>query len=359
MSVLTRRALNRALLHRQLLLRRWKLAPAKAIERLVGLQAQATNPPYFALWTRLDGFSRDQLTGLLTDRRVVRLALMRSTLHLVTADDCLAVRPVLQPMLEQAYTRSSHNRLTEGLDLDEVAKIARELIEAEPLTNADLGHALTERWPGRDVTALLQAVRTKLAVVQLPPRGVWGVGGQPTGTTASAWLGRPFAPISVDDLVLRYLAAFGPAGVQDAQTWSGLTRLREVFDRLRPQLRTFTDEAGVELFDVPSAGRPHPDTPAPVRFLPEFDNALLSHADRTRIIAPEHRPHVFTNNGIIRGTVLVDGFVAATWKLAPAALTVTPLVTLQGRDEIEAEAHRLTAFADADVPIRVVAKPAT
>ena len=359
MSVLTRRALNRALLHRQLLLRRWKLTPAKAVERLVGLQAQATNPPYFALWTRLDGFSRDQLTGLLTDRRVVRLALMRSTLHLVTADDCLAVRPVLQPMLEQAYTRSSHNRLTEGLDLDEVAKIARELIEAEPLTNADLGRVLTERWPGRDVTALLQAVRTKLAVVQLPPRGVWGVGGQPTGTTASAWLGRPFAPISVDDLVLRYLAAFGPAGVQDAQTWSGLTRLREVFDRLRPQLRTFTDEAGVELFDVPSAGRPHPDTPAPVRFLPEFDNALLSHADRTRIIAPEHRPHVFTNNGIIRGTVLVDGFVAATWKLAPAALTVTPLVTLQGRDEIEAEAHRLTAFADADVPIRVVAKPAT
>lgn len=359
MSVLTRRALNRALLHRQLLLRRWKLAPAKAIERLVGLQAQATNPPYFALWTRLDGFSRDQLTGLLTDRRVVRLALMRSTLHLVTADDCLAVRTVLQPMLEQAYARSAHNRLTDGLDLDEVAKIARELIEAEPLTNADLGRALTERWPGRDVTALLQAVRTKLAVVQLPPRGVWGVGGQPTGTTASAWLGRPFAPISVDDLVLRYLAAFGPAGVQDAQTWSGLTRLREVFDRLRPGLRTFTDEAGVELFDVPSAGRPDPDTPAPVRFLPEFDNSLLSHADRTRIIAPEHRPHVFTNNGIIRGTVLVDGFVAATWKLAPAALTVTPLVTLQDREAIEAEAHRLTAFAGTDVPIRVVAKPAT
>ena len=357
MSVLTRRALNRALLHRQLLLRRWKLAPAKAIERLVGLQAQATNPPYFALWTRLDGFSRDQLTQLLTDRRVVRLAMMRSTLHLVTAADCLALRPVLQPMLEQAYARSTHSRKTADLDLDEVAKVARELIEAESLTNADLGRALTERWPGRDVTALLQAVRTKLALVQLPPRGVWGVGGQPTGTTASAWLGLPFAPISVDDLVLRYLGAFGPASVQDAQTWSGLTRLREVFDRLRPQLRLFTDASGVELFDLPAAGRPDPDTPAPVRFLSEFDNSLLAHADRARIIAPAHRPHVFTANGIIRGTVLVDGFVAATWKLAPDALTVTPLTALKPRDEIEAEAHRLMTFADADVPMRILANP--
>ena len=359
MTVLTRRALNRALLHRQLLLRRWKLAPAKAIGRLVGLQAQATNPPYLALWTRLDGFQRDQLTRLLTERRVVRLALMRSTLHLVTADDCLAVRPVLQPMLEQAYARSVHNRATKDIDLNEVAKVARELIEAEPLTNADLGRLLTERWPGRDVTALLQVVRAKLAVVQLPPRGVWGVGGQPTGTTAETWLGRPFAPIAVDDLVRRYLAAFGPASIQDAQTWSGLTRLREVFDRLRPQLRTFTDESGVELFDLPDARRPHPDTPAPIRFLPEFDNSLLSHADRTRIISLEHRPYVFTANGIIRGTVLVDGFVAAIWKLAPNALTVTPLTAIADRDGIEAEAHRLTEFADADVPIRFVAEPAT
>jgi len=356
MTVLTRRALNRALLHRQLLLRRWSLTPAKAIERLVGLQAQATNPPYLALWTRLDGFRRDQLTQLLTSRRVVRLALMRSTLHLVTADDCLALRPVLQPVQEQAFARSVHGRATQGLDLDEIAKLARELIEAEPLTNTDLSRALASRWPTRDATALLQAVRARLAIVQLPPRGVWGVGGQPTGTTAETWLGRPFAPISVDDLVLRYLAAFGPASVQDAQTWSGLTRLREVFDRL--QLRTFTDEAGVELFDVPTARRPHPDTPAPVRFLPEFDNSLLSHADRRRIIAPEHRPHVFTVNGLIRGTVLVDGFVAATWKLAPTALTVTPLVPVADRDGVEAEAHRLVAFADAPVPV-VFAKPAT
>jgi hypothetical protein len=356
MTALTRRALNRALLHRQLLLRRWKLTPAKAIERLVGLQAQATNPPYLALWTRLDGFRREQLSRMLTDRRVVRLALMRSTLHMVTADDCLAIRPVLQPMQEAAYARSAHARETEGLDLDEVAKVARELIEAQPLTNADLGRALTDRWPGRDVTALLQAVRARLAIVQLPPRGLWGVGGQPTGTTAETWLGRPFAPMSPDDLVRRYLAAFGPASVQDAQTWSGLTRLREVFERL--ELRTFTDEAGVQLFDLPDAHRPHPDTPAPVRFLPEFDNSLLSHADRTRIIATEHRRHVFTNNGLIRGTVLVDGFVAATWKLGPDALTVTPFDALRQPDEVEAEAHRMAAFADGDVPIRIVAKTA-
>jgi len=355
MTVLTRRALNRALLHRQLLLRRSRVSPSQALQRLVGVQAQATNPPYFALWTRLDGFRREQLTGLLTDRRVVRLALMRSTLHLVTAEDCLALRPVLQPVQDQAFARSVHSRALSGLTPAEVAKVARDLIAAEPATNADLGRALSDRWPGVDVTALLQAVRAELAVVQLPPRGVWGVGGQPTGTTAETWLGRGFAPISVDDLVLRYLAAFGPASVQDAQTWSGLTRLREVFDRL--PLGTFTDEAGAELFDVPTARRPHPDTPAPVRFLPEFDNSLLSHADRTRIIAPEHRPHVFTNNGIIRGTVLVDGFVAATWKLGPSALTVTPLVPIADRDEVVAEAHRLAAFADAPVPIRLLPSP--
>ncbi|MFI9379672.1 winged helix DNA-binding domain-containing protein [Kutzneria sp. NPDC052558] len=355
MTVLTRRALNRALLHRQLLLRRWNLTPAKAIERLVGLQAQATTPPYFALWTRLDGFHRDQLTRLLTGRRVVRLAMMRSTLHLVTADDCLAVRPVLQPMLEQAFARTVHGHATQGLDLDKIARVARELIEAEPLTNTDLTRALSERWPDRDATALLQVVRARLAIVQLPPRGVWGVGGQPTGTTAESWLGRPFAPITVDDLVLRYLAAFGPASVQDAQTWSGLTRLREVFERL--PLKAFTDEDGVELFDIPAGRRPDPDTPAPVRFLPEFDNSLLSHADRRRIIAAEHRRHVFTNNGIIRGTVLVDGFVAATWKLAPSALTVTPLVPIADRDEIEAEAQRLTAFAGEPAAIRMLPSP--
>jgi hypothetical protein len=354
-TVLTRRALNRALLHRQMLLRRWKLTPAAAIERLVGVQAQATTPPYFALWTRLDGFRRDQLTRMITERRVARLALMRSTLHMVTADDCLALRPTLQPLQETAFARSVHNASLRGVDLDEVAKVARDLIEAEPLSTNDLGVALAERWPDRDVRALVHLVRAKLALVQLPPRGVWGVGGQPTVTTAESWLGRPFAPIGVDDLMLRYLAAFGPASVADAQTWSGMSRLREVFDRLRPRLRTFTDEAGVELFDLPEARRPHPDTPAPVRFLPEFDNTLLSYADRTRIIAAAHKPHVFTNNGIIRGTVLVDGFVAATWKLAPAALTVTPLVPLPV-EEVEAEAHRLAEFAGADVPVRVVAE---
>lgn len=359
MRVLTRRALNRALLHRQLLLRRSGLSPVQAVERLVGVQAQATNPPYFALWTRLDGFRRDQLTRLLTDRRVVRLALMRSTLHLVSAADCLALRPVLQPMLEQAFARSVHGHAVSGVDLDEVAKVAEDLVETEPHTNADLGRALTDRWPDVDVTALLQVARARLALVQLPPRGVWGIGGQPTCTTATAWLDRPFDALSLDDLVRRYLAAFGPASVADAQTWSGLTHLREVFDRLRPGLRVYASESGTELLDLPDARRPHPDTPAPVRFLPEFDNSLLSHADRARIIDPAHRPDVFTNNGLIRGTVLVDGFVAATWKLAAGALTVTPLTALRDRDDVEAEAHRLAAFADADVPIRVFAGPAT
>ena len=345
MTVLTRRALNRALLHRQLLLRRWKLSPSQAVERLVGLQAQATNPPYYGLWTRLDGFERDKLSALITNRKLVRIVLMRSTLHLVTASDCLALRPTLQPMLDRAFAHSAWLRGLDGVDLDEVAKLGRELVEHRPLSNADLGAELAKTWPDRDPNALVQVIRTKLPIVQLPPRGIWGVGGQPTGTTAEAWLKSPLSPIAPDDLVLRYLAAFGPAGVRDAQTWSGLTRLGEVFDRLRPRLRTFADDNGVELFDLPRAARPDPDTPAPVRFLPEYDNTLLSFADRSRIIAEQHRPRVFTNNGQIHGTVLVDGFVAATWKLGRAGLTVTPFGRLGHRDEIEAEGERLKAFA--------------
>ncbi len=359
---LNRALLNRALLGRQLLLRRAAMPAADALERLAGLQAQAPNPPYVGLWTRLDGFRHEELAGLLLDRKAVRIALMRSTLHLVTARDCLAFRPVLQPVQERAIGPGTpRGRRLAGLDLAEVVTAGRALVEERPRTLAELGTLLAERWPGRDPDALATVIRSRVPLVQVPPRGIWGAGGVATSTSAEAWLGQPLDPEpSVDAMVLRYLAAFGPATVRDVQVWSGLTRLAEVLDRLRPRLITFRDEQDRELFDLPEAPRPDPDTPAPVRFLPEFDNVLISYADWSRIICAEDRARVFSVNGVIQGTVLVDGFVRAMWKIArgrgAATLLVEPFGALSADDTaaVTAEGERLLAFAAARAGTREV-----
>lgn len=358
--VLDRRALNRALLARQGLLRRWTVSAAEAVERLAGMQSQAPDPPYYGLWTRLEGFRPEELSRLLEERAVVRIALMRSTIHLVSARDCLALRPLLQPVLERAH-RATYGRRMEGVDATELAEAARTLAEERPRTFAEIGAALAERWPGRDPAALSGAARALLALVQVPPRGLWGRSGPAAHTPAQAWLGRPLdAAASLDDLVLRYLAAFGPATTADAQTWSGLTRLRDAFERLRPRLLVFRDEAGRELFDLPDAPRPDPDTPAPARYMADWDNVFLSHADRTRVVSEEHRRRIFTPNGIFPGTVLVDGFVAGTWKLersrGAATLRVEPFAPLSAADEaaLNEEGERLLAFAAAEVPAREV-----
>ncbi len=359
-GVLGSRALNRALLARQGLLRRWTIPPAEAVERLVGMQAQAPDPPYVGLWTRLEGFRPDDLARLVEERAVVRIALMRSTIHLVTARDCLALRPLLQPVIERSF-RGGFGRRLEGVDDAALADAARALVEETPRTFAGIGAALGERWPDRDPAALSAAARTLLPLVQVPPRGLWGRSGPAAHTTAEAWLGRPLdAAPSLDALVLRYLAAFGPATVADVQTWSGLTRLRDVVERLRPGLLAFRDEGGRELFDLPDAPRPDPDTPAPARFMAEWDNVLLSHAERSRIVAGEHRGRVYTVNGVMPGTILVDGFVAGTWKMersrGAATLRVEPFAPLAADDEaaLAAEGERLLEFAAAETPAREV-----
>jgi hypothetical protein len=351
MEMLSMRALNRALLERQMLLRRSSMGASRVIEHLVGIQAQVPNAPYLALWARLEDFRHEALTSLITTRRVVRIALMRSTIHMVTARDCLQLRPLLQPVIDRGL-RGSFGKALKGVDLAALAAAARAIVDEQPRTLNDIGSRLKKRWRDRDAFALGYAARAVVPLVQVPPRGIWGKRGVAARTSAERWLGRPLASKpSPDKLLLRYFGAFGPASVLDAQTWSGLTALREVIDRLRPRLRAFRDERGNELFDLPSAPRPDPATAAPTRFLPEFDNVLLAHLDRSRIVPPEHRWKALGSGALMTGTVLIDGFVGARWKIQEerraATLTIEPLgpVTKQDRARVLEEGTRFLAFA--------------
>jgi hypothetical protein len=382
-DALSTQALNRALLARQRLLARAPLPSGgdraghviRLVEHLAGLQAQAPFPPYYGLWSRLDGFRPEDLSDLITGRQVVRIGLMRGTIHLVSARDCLMLRPLLQPVLERGL-RTLLARQLQGVDTRALATAGRALVEEKPRSFSELGELLSATWPDHPPASLAQGVRALVPLVQVPPRAVWGRAGQSLHTSAESWLGRPLHDTpSLDDLFERYLAAFGPASVADAQAWSGLTRLREVAERLRPRLRTFRDPAGAELFDLPDAPRPSPDTEAPVRLVAEFDNLILSHADRSRIISDAARKRIFTKNGIFPGIVLAGGFVAGMWRISrsPAGshrgvsggsspLKPTGIATLvvelfgalsaADRDALEAEGERLLSFAAADAGTR-------
>ncbi|MFI1937171.1 winged helix DNA-binding domain-containing protein [Streptomyces purpureus] len=357
--VLSRRALNRATLDRQLLLRRSALSAEDAVAHLVGLQAQNTKPPYYALAARLDGFRPEDLATLMESRAVARLVTMRSTIHTHTAEDCLTLRPLMQAGGPDRELKMFLKRL-DGVDLDRLAALSRALVEERPRPVKELRLFLLQEWPDADPLALTVAARCLLPLVQVTPRGVWGRSGQVALTTAEQWLGRPVAvpAPSPDATVLRYLAAFGPASVKDMQTWSGLTRLRDAFERLRPRLLVFRDENGVELFDLPDAPRPDGDTPAPPRLLAEFDNLLLSHADRSRVVPAVFKDRTWKGNQAYC-TFLVDGFLAGIWRLEEtreeSVLTLQPFDKLgrAHRDELVEEAERTLAVLGT-APVRTV-----
>ncbi|MEV5605280.1 winged helix DNA-binding domain-containing protein [Streptomyces sp. NPDC052299] len=351
--VLTPRALGRATLDRQLLLRRTAMSAKDAVGHLVGLQAQNTKPPYYQLLARLEGFRPADLSVLMESREVVRIVTLRSTIHTHTADDALTLRPLVQAARDRELG-IFRKRLT-GVDLDRLRELSRAYVEEAPRTPKEIRTRLLTEWPEADPQALSTAARCLLPLVQVTPRGLWGTSGGVALTTVEHWLGRTAdAAPDIEDAVLRYLGAFGPASVKDMQSWAGLTRLKEVFERLRPRLVTFRDEHGTELFDLPDAPRPAEDTPAPPRFLPEFDNVLLGHADRTRVIPADLKGLNGVGNQTY-GSVLVDGFFAAVWRLdtpprAPAVVTVQEVrpLTPAERDAVTEEAaYVITAMTQA------------
>ncbi len=353
-----------------------------AVGHLAGLQAQA---PHVGLWSRLAGFRHEELRELITERAVLRAHLMRNTVHLVDAADYLRFRPLYQPLLTRHLAGNFGKNLI-GVDLAELAGVAADLLGQIPLTRVELAARLAPRWPDHDPASLAYAASHLLPLVQVPPRGLWGEPNHRAAfMLADAWLagrdpsaspnplrgpgpprdpGPPRGPgptptsqsTMLEQLVLRYLAAYGPASVADAQAWSGLTRLREVTERLGSRLRTFTGPDGAELLDLPDAPRPDPDVPAPPRFLPEYDNLLLSYAERTRVI-PHRRPVPLPpGHGATGGTLLVDGLWQADWKISQSVLEIEPFTPLgpADRDAIAAEGERLLGFAAPAIAVRDV-----
>ncbi|MDD7941217.1 winged helix DNA-binding domain-containing protein [Actinomycetospora lutea] len=363
MTVLDRRALNRATLARQHLLERAPLPALDAVAHLGGLQAQEPQEPYTGLWSRLAGFDPAELSGHLVARRVVRTHLMRRTVHLVTAADALAWRSRHDAMLRQRMLGVYRRELAD-VDLDELAEIGGRLLAEEARTLPDAGRALTQRWPGVAPRVLGEALGTVVPVVQVPPRGLWGEAGPAACLLVASWLGRPVDPPAPDGtdpvgeaLVLRYLAAYGPAALADLRAWSGLAGLPAAVAAVRDRLVGFRDERGRELLDLPDAPRPDPDTPAPVRFLPAFDNAVLGYDDRSRIIDDADRGLSVAGERV----VLVDGRVAGTWTTREGTVEVTPRTrfTRADRAAVAEEGRALAGFLSGGVheKVTVAASP--
>lgn len=351
-TTLSQRDLNRATLARQHLLARTSMPALTMIEHLAGMQAQLPRDPYIGLWSRLEGFEAEELAEFMRTRQATRAAFMRSTIHLTSAADAAMLFSLLEAFqYQRTMTGTPFGKRLRDLDQDELRRVAREIVEEAPRSTAELGPLLVEHFPGHDGEAMAISATRFLPMVQVTPRGLWKESGQTRWTTAEHWLGRPLVDSpSRKDLVLRYLAAFGPASIMDMQNWSGLTKLKSDFEVLRPNLMTFQNASGKELFDLPDAPRPPADTPAPVRFLPVYDNVLLGHADRSRFFAADTVMPENAGLGRDVGTILVDGFVRGIWKLETGKSAATLRIQLlegcpEGtRSAVTLEGEHLLAF---------------
>lgn len=356
LEALSLEALNRALLARQHLLVRAPASVPGVVEHLVGLQAQEPKDPYVALWSRVRGFRVVHLDRLIKTRQLVRLTLMRGTIHLVTVRDAFALRRVIQPVLDRMLL--ARRRGYTGVDLDTVAEEGHAILARQPQTYAELGKRLGEKWPDNDPEALSRVVQVRVPLVQVPPRGLWSTSGAARHAPLDTWIRtNRRSVLDLEHFVLRYLAAFGPASVRDAQAWCGLSRLAAVFDRLGNRLDRFSGPDGTILYDVPSAPRPGPDVAAPPRFLPYFENLILGLHDRSRILGP--LVPRFPSNTFVR-FVSLDGMLGATWKLRRSkdqvTLVVEPFVPVSSADRtaIQEEGARLLDSFEADSKSRCV-----
>jgi hypothetical protein len=357
LRTLTQRELNRALLSRQLLLERATLSAPAVIERLAGMQAQIPYSPYMGLWTRLRDFRREDLASLITDRQVVKATLMRGTLHLFTAADYVTLQPGLT-----RFVKALIPQLRAEHDSEHLLAPARDFFSEAPHNFAEVTTMLNALYPQLDDRILSNVLRMLGPLVHIPDESKrWSYPGSPKFMLAEAWISTELAPAGdLRDFIFRYLNAFGPASPADMQTWAGSGVLREAFEALRPELVTYRDEKGRELFDVPDAPLPDPDTPAPIRFLPQLDNLLIGHKDRTRVIADEYRAPVMKVNGQGSITILVDGFVrgmcTVNSKKGAATLTITPFAPLDAstRRALIEEGERLLRFLDLDAKTREV-----
>lgn len=359
--VLTLRALNRATLARQMLLRREKATPVAAIERLAGLQAQLARPPFVGLWSRIAAFERSALARAVHDRRLVRATWLRATIHLVSAGDYRRLRVAVQRSLDRAIGSVVRDRLG-GLDAAAVRAEAARFFGAAPATFDALRKHLGAWRPRVDVWAMSYAVRCSLPLVQVPSKeAAWAYPAASDFALAEPWVGGACATqCDLESIVLSHLAAFGPVTIADTQTWSGISGLKETFEALRPRLRTFRDETGRTLYDVPKAPLPDEDTPAPARFLPEFDGVVLGLADRRRFMADEHKKHMETKNLYVPAVFLVDGRVAGKWAakrkkdVATIEAKAFGKLAKKAKDELVEEGEALLGFLEPQATKRVV-----
>ena len=356
MRDLSPRVLNRTLLDRQFLLSRESRPALGVIERLVALQSQEPNWPYIGLWARSSSFRIDDLMWLLMTKQVVRAAALRRTQHLMASSDVLWLRPTIQPVLDRGAQSRYFTKETSGLDRDELASFGIGLLGRDTSSRRELARRLAERWPERNGRVLAAALELHVPLVHSPGTSAWGRWGSPTKVEvvrAETVIG-PLADSAQPELLIRrYLQGFGPATVLDFQIWSGLTKMEKVFESMRPNLRVYQTEDMGEVFDLPEATLADGNLPVPVRFLPGYDNVLLGHAVRTRIVSDEDRKQVMPGGALVRPTFLVDGFVAGIWSLERSRLFVMPFRPLpdEARAEVATEAERLLEFVAPDAEV--------
>ena len=358
--VLSNRQLNRATLARQLLLARdAEIGIAGALAHLLGSQGQQTHDPYIGLWSRLAEFRHEDLTALIADRTLARATTMRGTLHLHPTDDLIGIRAIVQPELETVWNGNFHRRFGSE-DKQRALKAGRKLLDARAMTAGQLSKALHPKFPTAEPLALSTLLQLHETLVQIPPTRIWGNNAAPILTRIENWLPPPYErPVSREELVLRYLRSYGPASVADMTTWGRITGLGKTFDALRHRLVTFRDETGEELFDLPDGPRPDEDTPAPVRFLPLYDNAYLGYANRRRMLSEEtaHLINLFQN---FKPAVLIDGMVNAGWAIADgkggSTIDIECYRTLTRSEtrELKAEAEAFLLFMRPEAKSRAV-----